>query len=66
MSQLGQKRRFCRVRRMSAFPPIATGSDFGPCPLARLTTPLPHSGLIGTEKLLYCSLPSPDFVQLGS
>lgn len=25
MSQTGQKRRFCHLRRMSAFPPIATG-----------------------------------------
>ena len=47
MSGSVQKRQFCRVRRMSASPPIETGTDFGPCPLGRLTTPLPH--LTGTE-----------------
>ena len=40
------------LERHVRFPSDSDRADFGPCPLARLTTPLPYSGLTGTEKLL--------------
>ena len=63
----GQKRRFCRVRRPSAFPPIATGADFGP-----MSTSPPHDAFAALRSdrnrkaAILKSWPSSDFVQLGS